>query len=112
MRFANHAAALWGEQYRRKASDVATIQDDIASDISGQLRLKLTGEQNKAVAEHDTGNSEAYQLYTKGRFYLERRTRDSFYKAIDQFNQAIAKDPGYALAYSGLADAYIQYFPF
>jgi len=89
----SNGSQIWGEQYRRKASDVATIQDDIASDISGQLRLKLTGEQKKAVAEHDTANSEAYQLYTKGRFYLERRTRDSLYKAIDQFNQAIAKDP-------------------
>jgi eukaryotic-like serine/threonine-protein kinase len=98
---------IWGEQYRRKASDIATIQDEIASDISGQLRLKLTGEEKKRLGEHATENSEAYQLYVKGRFYLEQRTRDSFYKAIDQFNQAIVKDPGYAQAYTGLADAYV-----
>jgi len=103
----SNGSQIWGEQYRRKASDIATVQDDIASDISGQLRLKLTGEEKKRLGEHATENSEAYQLYVKGRFYLEQRTRDSFYKAIDQFNQAIAKDPAYAQAYTGLADAYV-----
>jgi TolB-like protein/Tfp pilus assembly protein PilF/predicted Ser/Thr protein kinase len=103
----SNGSQIWGEQYRRKASDLATVQDDIASDISGQLRLKLTGEEKKRVGEHATENSEAYQLYVKGRFYLEQRTRNSFYKAIDQFNQAIAKDPAYAQAYTGLADAYV-----
>src|SRR5712692_8162726 len=103
----SNGSQIWGEQYRRNASDIATIQDDIASDISGQLRLKLTGEEKKRLGEHATENSEAYQLYVKGRFYLEQRTRDSFYKAIDQFNQAIAKDPAYAQAYTGLADAYV-----
>jgi tetratricopeptide (TPR) repeat protein len=103
----SNGSQIWGEQYRRKASDIATIQDDIASDISGQLRLRLTGEEKKRLGEHATENSEAYQLYVKGRFYLEQRTRDSFYKAIDQFNQAIVKDPAYAQAYTGLADAYI-----
>jgi len=103
----SNGSQIWGEQYRRKASEIATIQDDIASDISGQLRLKLTGEEKKRLGEHATENSEAYQLYVKGRFYLEQRTRDGFYKAIDQFNQAIAKDPVYAQAYTGLADAYV-----
>ncbi len=103
----SNGSQIWGEQYRRKAADVATIQDDIASDISGQLRLRLTGEEKKRLGEHATENSEAYQLFIKGRYYLEQRTRDSFYKAIDEFNQAIAKDPAYAQAYTGLADAYV-----
>src|ERR1700730_16262816 len=96
---------IWGEQYQRKASDIATLQDDIASDISGQLRLKVSGRGDEK--KHATENAEAYQLYVKGRFYLAQRTRESLYKALDQFNQAVAKDPNYAQAYAGLADVYI-----
>jgi tetratricopeptide (TPR) repeat protein len=103
----SNGSQIWGEQYRRKTSDIATVQDEIASDISGQLRLKLTGEEEKQLAEHATENSEAYQLYVKGRFYLAQRTPDSLHSAIDQFSRAIAKDPNYAQAYTGLADTYI-----
>jgi eukaryotic-like serine/threonine-protein kinase len=106
----SNGSQIWGEQYRRKASDIATVQDDIASDISGQLRMKVSGEEKKHLAEHATENSEAYQLYVKGRFYLAQRTRESLYKALDQFNQAVAKDPNYALAYTGVADAYVLLF--
>ncbi|MFY9560187.1 MAG: protein kinase [Terriglobales bacterium] len=102
----NNGSQIWGEQYQRKASDIATVQDDIASDISGQLRLKVSGAEKK----HATENAEAYQLYVKGRFYLEQRTRETLYKALEQFNQAIAKDPNYAEAYAGLADAHILLF--
>jgi eukaryotic-like serine/threonine-protein kinase len=102
----SNGSQIWGEQYRRKASDIATLQDDIASDISGQLRLKTSGEEKK----HATESAEAYQLHVKGRFYLAQRTRESIYKALDQFNQAVAKDPNYAQAYSGLAYAYILLF--
>jgi eukaryotic-like serine/threonine-protein kinase len=103
----SNGSQIWGEQYRRKASDIATVQDDIASDISGQLRMKVSGEEKKHLAEHATENSEAYQLYVKGRFYLAQRTRESLYKALDQFNQAVAKDPNYAQAHTGVADAYV-----
>jgi eukaryotic-like serine/threonine-protein kinase len=103
----SNGSQIWGEQYRRKTSDIATVQDDIASDISGQLRLKLSGEEKKQVSGHATENSEAYQLYVKGRFYLAQRTPDSLHNAIDQFSRAIAKDPNYAEAYTGLAGAYI-----
>jgi len=103
----SNGSQIWGEQYRRKVSAIATVEDDIASDISGQLRLKLTGEEKKRVATHATENSEAYQDYVKGRFYLEKRTRDSLYRAIDELNQAIVKDPNYAQAYAALADAYV-----
>src|ERR1700687_5148904 len=99
----SNGSQIWGEQYQRKVSDIATLQDDIASDISGQLKVKVSGEEKK----HATENAEAYQLYVKGRFYLEQRTREGIYKALDQFNEAVAKDPNYAQAYSGLAKAYI-----
>jgi TolB-like protein/Tfp pilus assembly protein PilF len=104
----NNGSQIWGEQYQRKASDIATLQDDIASDISGQLRLKVSGSGNEK--KHATENAEAYQLYVKGRYYLAQRTRESVYKALDQFNQAIAKDPNYAQAYAGLAYAYVLLF--
>jgi serine/threonine protein kinase/tetratricopeptide (TPR) repeat protein len=101
----SNGSQIWGEQYQRKASDIATVQDDIATDISGQLRMKLSGNGNEK--KHATENAEAYQLYVKGRFYLAQRTRESLYKALEQFNEAVAKDPSYAQAYAGVADAYI-----
>jgi TolB-like protein/Tfp pilus assembly protein PilF len=104
----SNGSQIWGEQYQRKASNIATLQDDIASDISGQLRLKVSGSGDEK--KHATENAEAYQLYVKGRFYMEQRTREGIYKALDQFNQAIAKDPNYAQAYAALADAYILLF--
>jgi TolB-like protein len=97
----SNGSQIWGEHYQRKASDVATLQDDIASDISGQLRMKAG--RGKEEKKHSTENAEAYQLYVKGRFYLVQRTRESIYKAVDQFSQAAAKDPNYAQAYAGLA---------
>jgi serine/threonine protein kinase/TolB-like protein/Tfp pilus assembly protein PilF len=100
----SNGSQIWGEQYQRKASDIATLQDDIASDISGQLRIKVSGSGDEK--KHATENAEAYQLYVKGRFYLEQRTRESLSKALDQFNQAVAKDPNYAQAYAGLAYVY------
>jgi TolB-like protein len=97
----SNGSQIWGEQYQRKASDIATLQDDIASDISSQLRMKVGGSSDQK--KHATENAEAYQLYAKGRFYLEQRTREGLYKALDQFNQAVAKDPNYAQAYAGMA---------
>jgi eukaryotic-like serine/threonine-protein kinase len=102
----SNGAQIWGEQYRRKASEIATVQDDIASDISGQLRLTLTGEEKKRVAAHATENNGAYQHYVKGNFYLEQRTRESLHQAVDQYNQAIIADPNYALAFASLAKTY------
>ena len=106
----SNGSQIWGEQYQRKASDIATLQDDIASDISGQLRLKASGSGSSDEKKHSTENAEAYQLYVKGRFYMAKRTRESIYKALDQFNQAVAKDPNYAQAYAGVAYAYILLF--
>jgi len=106
----SNGSQIWGEQYRRKTSDIATVQDDIASDISAQLRLKLTGEEKKQLSVHGTQNSDAYQFYVRGRFHLEQRTRESLDNAVHEFEQAIARDPNYAQAFAGLASAYILLF--
>jgi TolB-like protein/Tfp pilus assembly protein PilF/predicted Ser/Thr protein kinase len=97
---------LWGEQYDRKLSDVLEVQEDITRAISSRLRERLSGETNKQVAKGGTNDPEAYQLYLKGRYYWEKRTPETLDKARDYFNQAIEKDPNYALAYVGLADYY------
>ena len=98
---------IWGEQYERKVSDLLAVQKDIARDISANLRLKLSGAEQKSVAKQYTDNAKAYQLYLKGRFYWNERTADAFKKAIEYFKQAIEQDRNYALAYAGLADTYV-----
>jgi serine/threonine protein kinase/lipoprotein NlpI len=98
--------SLWSEQYDRKVSDALTVQREIATEISARLREKLTGEEKKRLSKDGTNDPEAYQLYLKGRYYWDKRTPDSLAKAKDYFDQAIAKDPGYALAYVGLAEYY------
>jgi TolB-like protein/Tfp pilus assembly protein PilF len=98
---------LWGEQYNRKLADILAVQEDISREISEKLRLRLTGEEKTRLAKGHIVNPEAYQLYLKGRYYWNKRTEEGFHKAIEHFNQAIEKDPNYALAYAGLADSYI-----
>ncbi len=98
---------LWGEQYERKVSDLLSVQREIAKEISSNLRLKLSGADQARVNKHYTENPEAYQLYLKGRFYWNKRTGEALKQSIEYFNQAIEKDPSYALAYAGLADAYV-----
>jgi eukaryotic-like serine/threonine-protein kinase len=100
-------AQLWGQQYNRNLSDILAVQSDISKEISEQLRLKLTGEEQKKLTKQYTTNTEAYQLYLKGRYYWNKRTEDGLKKAVEFFDQATQKDPNYALAYSGLADCYI-----
>ena len=97
---------LWGEQYDRKLSDIATVQTDIAQEISENLRLRLTGEVKQQLAKRYTQNSEAYRLYMLGRFYRRRFTKEAFDKSINYLEQAIQKDPNYALAYAELGEAY------
>jgi eukaryotic-like serine/threonine-protein kinase len=98
---------VWGEQYERKVSDLLAVQRDIARDITANLRLKLSGKEQKGLSKQYTDNAKAYQLYLKGRFYWNERTADAFKKAIEYFNQAIEQDRNYALAYAGLADTYV-----
>jgi len=97
---------LWGEQYERKASDIISLQQQIASDIADKLRTKLTGAEKRQVTKQGTQSPEAYQLYVNGRFYWNKRTNADIKTAISLFNQALEKDPGYALAYSAIGDAY------
>jgi len=104
---AKNGAELWGEKFDRQVSDVSTIQEQIASDISDGLRLRLTGEEKRRLTRGSTRNAEAYQLYLNGRFHWNKRTEEELNKAIEYFNQSIKKDPNYALAYVGLADAYL-----
>ncbi len=100
-------AQIWGEQYRRKMTNIFNLLDDIAEDISEKLRLKLTGEQKKKLAKRYTENAEAYQLYLKGRYFVTtKRTEEWIKKGIECFQKAIDLDPNYALAYSGIAEAY------
>jgi TolB-like protein/Tfp pilus assembly protein PilF len=103
---ASTGAQLWGEQYNRKLSDVMDVQHDISREIANKLRLRLSGEQMGRMMRHYTENAEAYQLYLKGRFYWNKRTGETLQKSIEYFNQAIERDPTYALAFAGLADAY------
>ena len=98
---------LWGDQYDRKMSDLVAVQQDITGAISAHLREHLAGGKEKtAVARGGTNNPEAYQLYLKGQYEWERRTPESLEQAKKYFQQAIARDPNYALAYVGLADYY------
>jgi len=97
---------IWGEQYERPVSDVISLQQQIASDIANKLRSKLSGAEKQQVTKQGTQNPEAYQLYVKGRRYWNKRNSADIRTAISYFNQALDKDPSYALAYSGLADAY------
>jgi eukaryotic-like serine/threonine-protein kinase len=98
--------SLWSEQYDRKLSDALAVQKEIAREIAAHLREKLTGEQKTQLAKGGTNDPAAYELYLKGRYYWDKRTPDSLAKAKEYFEQSIAKDPNYALAYVGLAEYY------
>ena len=97
---------LWGEQYNRQLSDIFSIEEEISREISDKLRLKLSGAEKKQLTKRYTENTRAYQHYLKGRFYWNKRTDEGLTKGIEHFKQAIELDPGYALAFTGLADSY------
>ena len=97
---------MWGTQYDRPISDTSAVQQEIVRDISERLRLRISPEDEKKLAAHKAENWEAYNLYLKGRYHWNKFTDDDMRKAVDYFQQAIDKDPGYALAYAGLADAF------
>ena len=105
---------IWGQQYSRKSSDIFALQGELAKEMTSMLRMRLTGEDEKRMAKSYTTNPEAYQDYLKGRFWWNKRTEEGLNKGIEYFQQAIAKDPAYALAYSGLADSYyiLAYYSF
>jgi DNA-binding winged helix-turn-helix (wHTH) protein/tetratricopeptide (TPR) repeat protein len=100
---------LWGEQYDQKRSEFVKVHQEIAKDISEKLCLRLLRKERRRRDRTRTENREAHRLYLKGRFFLNKRTEESFHKAIEAFQQAIEIDPEYSLAYTGLADAYLQF---
>jgi len=97
---------IWGDQYDRKLTELVTLQNDIARDVSQKLQARLSGADVQKVAKTYTANAEAYQLYLKGRYHVLKLTLSEIQTGISYFQQAIAIDPSYALAYVGLADAY------
>jgi eukaryotic-like serine/threonine-protein kinase len=97
---------IWGQQYNRNSTDVFILQEEIAKEMTTALRMRLTGDDEKRMAKSYTANPEAYQDYLKGRYWWNKRTEEGLNKGIEYFQQAIAKDPTYALAYAGLADCY------
>ena len=99
---------LWGKQYDRKLVDLMSTQREIATEITQNLKLKLSGADRGRMARRYTKDSEAYQLYLKGNYYASRYTTEGFNRGIEYFEQAIAKDPNFALAYTGLAFSYLN----
>ena len=98
---------IWGKQYNRKLTDILTIRAEVVREVSEKLRPRLTGAEEQRATRRYTQDTEAYQLYLKGRYYWNKRNPTGIKKSIEYYEQAIAKDPSYALAYSGLADSYI-----
>jgi len=101
------SAHLWADTYDRKLTDIFAVESDIAKTIADTLQAKLTGSEKQMMAAQPTTDTTAYELYHKGRSLWEKRSGDNIPKAISFYEQAIARDPNYALAYAGLADAYI-----
>jgi len=98
---------LWAETFDRKLTDIFAVESEIAKTIADTLQAKLSGSEQHAIAARPTENTEAHQLYLKGRFFWNKRTANDLKKSIEYFEQAIAADPNYALAYAGIADAYV-----
>ena len=115
--YAREDKQLWGEHYYRKLADITSVQKEIATAVSGNLRAGLTSEDKTRLNKPSTANAEAYQLYLKGRYHANQATAAGLKKGIEYFQQAIERDPGYALAYASLADSYstlgsgFQYLP-
>ena len=99
--------SLWKHTYHKTMTDLLVLQNDISRDVADKLRIKLTGADEQKLKKNYTENAEAYQLYLRGRYFWNRRNEEGIKKAIEQFQQAIERDPNYALGYVGLADSYV-----
>lgn len=97
---------LWSKDYKRPLSNLVALQSEVAREVSSELRTRLSGADERQLTKNHTSNPEAYQLYLKGRFHWNKRTRNDLYKAIEYYRQAVALDPNYAVAYAALADVY------
>jgi eukaryotic-like serine/threonine-protein kinase len=97
---------LWGDRYHRRFSDILALQQEISTQVAERLQVKISGEVQRRLAQTPTTDAEAFQLYLKGRHAWRRRTPQALREAVDHFRAAIERDPHYALAYAGLADAY------
>jgi TolB-like protein/tetratricopeptide (TPR) repeat protein len=100
-------ATLWAESFDERVGDIFSLQDSISERVSGALALRLTEAQRTLLTRHDTEDVEAYQLYLKGRFFWNKRTREGFQRGLALFEQAIERDPAYARAHVGVADSHI-----
>ncbi|MFL6589878.1 MAG: TPR end-of-group domain-containing protein [Chthoniobacterales bacterium] len=98
---------LWADTFDRKLTDIFEVETEIAETVAGTLQARLSGSEQHAIAARPTENTEAYQLYLKGRFFWNKRTDENLIKAAEHFNKAIAADPNYVLAFVGLADCYL-----
>ena len=103
---AQNDSHLWADKFDRKLADVFAVETEIASKIADTLQAKLTGSEQQAISSRPTESSEAHQLYLRGRYFVGKRGAENLTKAVDYFNQSVAKDPNYALAYAGLSDCY------
>ncbi len=97
---------LWSDRYNREINDLATLEDEIAQSVAEKLQIRLSGGKPTLLPKRSQHDPEAYRLYLKGRYYWNKRTGDAVKKGLDHFNQAIEADPGFALAYAGIADSY------
>ncbi len=97
---------LWSKSYERDLSDILVLQNELARSVAEEIKIAVAPEEKALLAQAQTANPEAYQLYLKGRHFWNKRTEDGLYKALEHFEGAIEKDPDYALAYAGLADTY------
>ena len=97
---------IWGQRYNRPLAGILAVQEDISKEVSGNLRMTLTGDADAALAKRFTRSPEAHELYLRGRSYWNKRLPRDLIRSLQYFEQAIGKDPEYALAYAGLADAY------
>lgn len=98
---------LWTAQFDENFIDILALEDSISRQVASALALQLTGSEIALLTKHYTEDSEAYSLYLKGRYFWNKRTGEAISKSIDYFKQALEKDRRYALAYVGLADAYL-----
>jgi TolB-like protein/Tfp pilus assembly protein PilF len=98
---------LWGGQYNREITDLLSMQEAISQQIAERLRLKLTGRDKQVLSEKQTENSDAYQLYLKGRYFWNKLTPDGVSRSVELFRQAVEKDASYAQAYAGLLRSYV-----